>query len=88
MITLKVANQQGIYLAAALNGDKLLGPQKPEPFKYQHLGSMASVGDWKGVYDSTNIGTHHHPPVCPILLCNDRVYVGPLSFQCRPVKAA
>lgn len=26
------------------------------PFQYAHLGSMASVGSWKGVYDSTNIG--------------------------------
>ena len=24
-------------------------------FKYQHLGSMASVGDWKGVIDTPNI---------------------------------
>lgn len=26
--------------------------QTLKPFSYQHLGSMASVGDWKGVYDS------------------------------------
>jgi NADH dehydrogenase FAD-containing subunit len=26
-----------------------------EIFKYQHMGSMASVGEWKGVYDSTNV---------------------------------
>ena len=31
------------------------GLQKVLPFRYAHLGSMASVGDWKGVIDTPNI---------------------------------
>jgi NADH dehydrogenase FAD-containing subunit len=27
-----------------------------EPFKYAHLGSVANVGEWKGVYDSSSMG--------------------------------
>jgi len=64
----QVANQQGRYLAAALNQGmhNSSGSKQLEPFKYRHLGSMASVGDWKGVYDSTNSLSDHAslaPPV-------------------------
>lgn len=27
-----------------------------EPFRYAHLGSMAFVGGWKGVVDTSNLG--------------------------------
>lgn len=56
----QVASQQGIYFAKQLNRhglDKLAGEttEKIPPFNYHHLGSTASLGQWKGVYDSTNI---------------------------------
>eukprot|EP01038_Epipyxis_sp_PR26KG_P006913 gene6913-9466_t len=53
----QVASQQGMYLAKTLNSSSLseINEGKANPFKYQHLGSMASVGEWKGVYDSSNI---------------------------------
>ena len=59
----QVASQQGIYLSAALNKYGLervwnasIGKNnEPDVFKYGHLGAMASVGEWKGVYDSTNV---------------------------------
>ena len=31
------------------------GLAQVKPFQYAHLGSMASVGDWKGVVDTSNI---------------------------------
>lgn len=34
---------------------ELEGKVELPEFKYQHLGSMASVGDWKGVIDTPNI---------------------------------
>ena len=60
----QVAMQQGKYLAASLNRrglDSLLAarrgsPADVPPFKYAHLGSLASVGQWKGVYDSPHLG--------------------------------
>lgn len=58
----QVANQQGMYLARSLN-EGILAVEKnkasavPVPFKYRHMGSMASVGDWKGVFDSTDIAS-------------------------------
>lgn len=58
----QVASQQGIYLAKQLNqfGLDYVRHFRPKnstvsdlpPFRYQHLGSMASVGEWKGVFDS------------------------------------
>ena len=60
----QVAMQQGIYLANLLNSKhtELGDPRGAQfavnahaPFKYGHLGSMASIGDWKGVYDSSSI---------------------------------
>lgn len=44
--------------------------QAPPSFKYQHLGSMASVGEWKGVFDSPSFSvddTSHGPPVQALL---------------------
>jgi hypothetical protein len=38
-----VANQQGKYLARALNS----GAAEPPPFVYRHLGSMAQVGSFR-----------------------------------------
>jgi NADH dehydrogenase FAD-containing subunit len=55
----KVASQQASYLARALNKegiDAIWKQQATKPFVYKHLGSMASVGEWKGVYDSSSIG--------------------------------
>lgn len=53
----QVAAQQGIYVAKLLNDHGLAKATKTTetslpPFKYQHFGSLASVGDWKGVFDS------------------------------------
>jgi len=73
----QVASQQGIYLAKVLNKHGLdgaisaTGSNNPPPFKYQHLGSMASVGEWKGVFDSPSFGAEeegaHGPPVQGLL---------------------
>jgi NADH dehydrogenase FAD-containing subunit len=54
----QVAGQQGKYVAETLNKYGLEGLKegKGDVFKYRHLGSLAAVGQWKGVYDSTNIG--------------------------------
>lgn len=38
------------------------------PFKYAHMGSMAAVGEWKGVIDTPNI--------CKLEIGNDVVVVG------------
>jgi NADH dehydrogenase/NADH:ubiquinone reductase (non-electrogenic) len=83
----QVASQQGIYLAKLLNEYGLdvvrrfnadLPPPSPSssakaipPFRYQHFGSMASVGEWKGVFDSPSFdaGDSHYqaPPVQGLL---------------------
>jgi NADH dehydrogenase len=68
----QVASQQGKYIAKQLNyyGIKAMAkstnlPILPggarlkadcKPFQYTHLGSMAQVGQWKGVYDSPHTG--------------------------------
>ena len=49
MYLAKVLNQHGI--------DGLRLGQGPD-FKYKHLGSMASVGEWKGVVDTSNAGEY------------------------------
>ena len=49
----QVASQQAKHLATALNA----GTVGKRPFAYQHLGSMMSVGAWKGVYDGHNVGS-------------------------------
>lgn len=65
----QVASQQAIYVAKMLNEyglsyleqfhfnptQKTQKDKELPPFKYQHLGSMASVGEWKGVFDSPSI---------------------------------
>lgn len=76
----QVASQQGIYLAKMLNKHGLdaistlsstnNSAQDLQPFKYQHLGSMASVGEWKGVFDSPSFSaddTSHGTPVQGLL---------------------
>jgi NADH dehydrogenase FAD-containing subunit len=68
----QVASQQGKYIAKQLNyyGIETMGKAtnlptlpggarlkaEPKPFQYTHLGSMAQVGQWKGVYDSPHTG--------------------------------
>jgi len=62
----QVAAQQGKYLADVFNNHHVTTPttvmhssssrhSMVPAFKYMHLGSMASVGDWKGVVDTPNI---------------------------------
>eukprot|EP00590_Aulacoseira_subarctica_P006132 CAMPEP_0172419464 /NCGR_PEP_ID=MMETSP1064-20121228/5902_1 /TAXON_ID=202472 /ORGANISM="Aulacoseira subarctica , Strain CCAP 1002/5" /LENGTH=447 /DNA_ID=CAMNT_0013158965 /DNA_START=222 /DNA_END=1565 /DNA_ORIENTATION=- len=79
----QVASQQAIYLAKVLNKYGLdevwtakvmssyldTGSPVIAPFKYQHLGSMANVGEWKGVYDSgvTLKSQKKLPPVTGII---------------------
>mmetsp|Transcript_2344 Transcript_2344/g.3599 ORF Transcript_2344/g.3599 Transcript_2344/m.3599 type:complete len:298 (+) Transcript_2344:502-1395(+) len=61
----QVASQQGKYLAHFLNNHKEEAskdiPNAP-PFKYAHLGSMASVGEWKGVIDASDIDKSSKDP--------------------------
>lgn len=52
----QVARQQGIYLAKVLNGE--LGEDE-KPFRFFSLGSMAFMGELKGIYDGSSVG----PPV-------------------------
>ena len=74
----QVASQQGSYLARTLNRHGLEATSKAKvddsdvkTFKYEHLGSLASVGEWKGVYDSPSFGfdgeEDHGPPIRGIL---------------------
>jgi NADH dehydrogenase FAD-containing subunit len=49
----QVARQQGIYLANVFNGKQKEDEKK---FKFFSLGSMAFVGDFKGIYDGTSVG--------------------------------
>lgn len=51
-----MAGQQGKYLADVFNESKGNVITATTEFQYTHLGSMASVGQWKGVYDSTSLG--------------------------------
>jgi NADH dehydrogenase FAD-containing subunit len=65
----QVAAQQGKYLASVMNKHSAHFPSSTSsdamgqagakdelpPFRYTHLGSMASVGEWKGVVDTPNI---------------------------------
>lgn len=62
----QVAGQQGKYLSKLFNYHisdhttletiSILSSKKAiKPFEYSHFASIASVGKWKGVYDSTNI---------------------------------
>jgi NADH dehydrogenase FAD-containing subunit len=48
-----VARQQGIYLSKVFNGKQ--GEDEKE-FHFFSLGSMAYVGDLKGIYDGSSVG--------------------------------
>lgn len=50
----QVASQQAKYLAKLLNVEGIDGAWqgKGKPFSYHHLGMMASVGQWKGIWDA------------------------------------
>jgi NADH dehydrogenase FAD-containing subunit len=50
----QVARQQGLYLGDVLNGKQ---KEDEKPFTFFSLGSMASLGEMKGVYDGTSVGT-------------------------------
>ena len=52
----KLLNKYESTVATGVASDELKNASNIAPFQYAHLGSMASVGSWKGVYDSTNIG--------------------------------
>lgn len=54
----QVARQQGIYLAKVLNG-KLKEDEKP--FSFFSLGSMAFMGEMKGIYDGSSAGKLRTP---------------------------
>lgn len=54
----QVARQQGIYLANVFNGKQ---KEDEKPFAFFSLGSMASMGDWKGIYDGTSAGPLRDP---------------------------
>ena len=59
-------SKEGV-ISNGLDSDILKSKHNIAPFMYSHLGAMASVGSWKGVYDSTNLGsatgTIDGPPV-------------------------
>ena len=60
----QVARQQGIYLAKVLSGKQ--GDTEKE-FHFFSLGSMAYVGEMKGIYDGSSFGEpgvdNNHPKV-------------------------
>jgi NADH dehydrogenase FAD-containing subunit len=49
----QVARQQGIYLSNVFNGKQ---KEDEKEFRFFSLGSMAYVGDLKGIYDGTSAG--------------------------------
>ncbi|CAB9510285.1 Internal alternative NAD(P)H-ubiquinone oxidoreductase A1, mitochondrial [Seminavis robusta] len=49
----QVARQQGIYLAKVFNGTQ---QETEKEFKFFSLGSMAYMGDLKGIYDGSSAG--------------------------------
>ena len=58
----QVARQEGIYLAKVLNGTQ---GEDAKPFEFFSLGSMAFMGDLKGVYDGSSVGTLKDPAAEP-----------------------
>jgi len=67
----QVASQQGKYLANLMNSHHAHFPPQPAAppslatlpaFQYSHLGTMASVGEWKGVIDTQNISESAQRP--------------------------
>lgn len=49
----QVAAQQAQYLSKVIKGEK---KQDEEPFEFFGLGSMASLGGMKGIYDGSQVG--------------------------------
>jgi NADH dehydrogenase FAD-containing subunit len=49
----QVARQQGIYMAKILNGTQ---GEDEKKFQFFSLGSMAYVGEMKGIYDGSSVG--------------------------------
>ena len=58
----QVARQQGIYLAKVLNGKQ---GEDEKPFKFFSLGSMASMGENKGIVDFSTAGHLRGPDEKP-----------------------
>lgn len=54
----QVARQQGIYLAKVFNGEL---KEDEKPFDFFSLGSMAFMGDLKGIYDGSSAGKLKDP---------------------------
>jgi NADH dehydrogenase FAD-containing subunit len=54
----QVARQQGIYLAKVFNGKQ---KEDQKPFEFFSLGSMAFMGELKGIYDSSSMGRPKNP---------------------------
>ena len=54
----QVARQEGIYLAKVLNGKQ---GEDERPFKFFSLGSMAFMGEFKGIYDASSAGPLRDP---------------------------
>ena len=49
----QVARQQGIYLSKVMNGTQ---KETEKEFHFFSLGSMAYIGEMKGIYDGTTVG--------------------------------
>lgn len=66
----QVARQQGLWLAKQLNkmdpeellqrSAKEVFAEQAKPFSYFHMGSMATLGGWRGVVDMTHVGDKDH----------------------------
>ena len=54
----QVARQQGLYLAKVFNGKQ---NEDEHPFAFFSLGSMASMGEYKGIYDGSSAGPLRDP---------------------------
>jgi NADH dehydrogenase FAD-containing subunit len=54
----QVARQQGMYLANVFNGKQ---GEDEKPFSFFSLGSMASLGQGKGIYDGSSAGPLRDP---------------------------
>ena len=54
----QVARQQGIYLANVLNGKQ---KEDEKPFRFFSFGSMAHMGEWKGIWDGSSAGPLRDP---------------------------
>jgi hypothetical protein len=92
LCTPQVAEQQGKYLARCLNAaaGKLEAAEAP-PFAYKHLGSMASVGECRGlaacwcicVQTSTALSTALHWPFSPELQQCRIACTACTAYRCR-----